>query len=89
MHTNAKTVPRRREPKGETTFSFTRRDFVAGGAVAATATLGRARVAAKADRAFRAATGAPIGPKLDATRLHLFDAGTTRRLDVTFPGSSS
>jgi multiple sugar transport system ATP-binding protein len=59
-----------------------------GESVLVTATLGATRVAAKADRAFRAATGGAVGLKLDPTRLHLFDAATTRRLDVTFPGSS-
>ncbi|WP_269846277.1 ABC transporter ATP-binding protein [Falsiroseomonas bella] len=52
-----------------------------GDSVLVTAQAGEARLIAKADRAWRAEPGTTIGLKLDATRLHLFDADTTRRLN--------
>ncbi|WP_256370448.1 ABC transporter ATP-binding protein [Roseomonas sp. AR75] len=52
-----------------------------GDSVLVTAQAGDARLIAKADRAWRAEPGTPIGLKLDTTRLHLFDADTTRRLN--------
>ncbi|MGE0798918.1 MAG: ABC transporter ATP-binding protein [Lautropia sp.] len=52
-----------------------------GDAVLVTVQVGAARVIAKADRAFRIADGSRVGLRLDRSRLHLFDAGTSRRLD--------
>jgi multiple sugar transport system ATP-binding protein len=52
-----------------------------GDSVLVTAIAGEARLIAKADRAWRAEVGATIGLRLDATRLHLFDADTTKRLN--------
>ena len=51
-----------------------------GDAVLVTVTIGGARLIARADRAWRAETGATVGLRLDDRRLHLFDAATTRRL---------
>jgi multiple sugar transport system ATP-binding protein len=52
-----------------------------GDSVLVTAIVGEARLTAKADRAWRAGIGTTIGLRLDATRLHLFDAATTKRLN--------
>jgi multiple sugar transport system ATP-binding protein len=52
-----------------------------GDAVLVTAIAGEARLIAKADRAWRAEPGTTIGLRTDATRLHLFDAASTRRLN--------
>jgi multiple sugar transport system ATP-binding protein len=52
-----------------------------GDSVLVTAIAGEARLTAKADRAWRAGIGTTIGLRLDATRLHLFDAATTKRLN--------
>jgi multiple sugar transport system ATP-binding protein len=56
-----------------------------GDAVLVTVLAGEARLIAKADRAWRAEVGSTIGLRLDPTRLHLFDATTTRRLDPESP----
>jgi multiple sugar transport system ATP-binding protein len=45
-----------------------------------TADVGGARLSARADRAFRAPIGTPIGLAIDAARLSLFDPSTTLRL---------
>lgn len=45
-----------------------------------TADVGGARISARADRAFRAPIGTPIGLAIDAARLSLFDCSTTLRL---------
>jgi multiple sugar transport system ATP-binding protein len=45
-----------------------------------TADVGGARISARADRAFRAPIGTPIGLEVDAARLSLFDVSTTLRL---------
>jgi multiple sugar transport system ATP-binding protein len=45
-----------------------------------TADVGGARISARADRAFRAPIGTPIGLTIDAARLSLFDCSTTLRL---------
>jgi multiple sugar transport system ATP-binding protein len=52
-----------------------------GESVLVTAIAGEARLTAKADRAWRAEIGSTIGLRFDATRLHLFDAATTKRLN--------
>ncbi|MGG5823376.1 ABC transporter ATP-binding protein [Falsiroseomonas sp. HW251] len=52
-----------------------------GDSVLVTALAGESRLIAKADRAWRAEVGSTIGLRLDATRLHLFDAATTTRLN--------
>jgi multiple sugar transport system ATP-binding protein len=52
-----------------------------GDSVLVTAMVGEARVIARADRAWRAEMGQTIGLRLDARRLHLFDAATTQRLN--------
>ncbi len=51
-----------------------------GDAVLVTAMVGPARVIARADRAWRAEIGATVALRLDTTRMHLFDAATTKRL---------
>jgi multiple sugar transport system ATP-binding protein len=56
-----------------------------GDAVLVTAIAGEARLIAKADRAWRAEIGSTIALRLDATRLHLFDASTTKRLNPEAP----
>ncbi|WP_203074803.1 ABC transporter ATP-binding protein [Falsiroseomonas ponticola] len=56
-----------------------------GDAVLVTAMAGEARIIAKADRAWRAEIGSAVALRLDATRLHLFDAATTRRLNPEAP----
>ena len=53
-----------------------------GECVLITASIGPARVIAKADRAVRAGFGDPIGLRPDPVRLHLFDAATGSRLDT-------
>ncbi|MGE4240612.1 ABC transporter ATP-binding protein [Ramlibacter sp.] len=52
-----------------------------GDSVLVTVQVGASRVIAKADRSFRIADGEPVGLHFDASRLHLFDAKTKRRLD--------
>ena len=49
-------------------------------AVLVTALIGDARIIAKADRGWRAEIGSHVALRLDAARLHLFDAQTTKRL---------
>jgi len=51
-----------------------------GDAVLVTVLVGEARLIAKADRSWRAETGSRVALRFDATRLHLFDADTTKRL---------
>jgi multiple sugar transport system ATP-binding protein len=51
-----------------------------GESVLVTAEAGGARIVAKTDRAHRADFGAPVGMKVNARRLHLFDAGSGQRL---------
>jgi multiple sugar transport system ATP-binding protein len=51
-----------------------------GDAVLVTALIGDARIIAKADRGWRAEIGSSVALRLDAARLHLFDAQTTKRL---------
>jgi multiple sugar transport system ATP-binding protein len=51
-----------------------------GESVLVTATIGAARIIAKADRAFRGDFGANVGLTFKGSRLHLFDARTTTRL---------
>ncbi len=53
-----------------------------GEAVLITADIGPARVIAKADRAVRADFGDPIRLRVDARRLHLFDAKTGERVSA-------
>jgi multiple sugar transport system ATP-binding protein len=45
-----------------------------------TADVGGARISARADRAFRAPIGTPVGLAIDAARLSLFDPSTTLRI---------
>ncbi len=56
-----------------------------GDAVLVTALAGDARIIAKADRAWRAEIGSTVALRFDETRLHLFDAATTRRLNPESP----
>jgi multiple sugar transport system ATP-binding protein len=56
-----------------------------GDAVLVTVMAGEARLIAKADRAWRAEIGSTVGIRFDQTRLHLFDAATTRRLNPEAP----
>ena len=56
-----------------------------GDAVLVTVMAGEARVIAKADRAWRAEIGSTVALRLDPTRLHLFDAATTKRLNPEGP----
>ncbi|MBU8544812.1 MULTISPECIES: ABC transporter ATP-binding protein [Roseomonadaceae] len=51
-----------------------------GDAVLVTVQAGAARIIAKADRAWRAEIGSTVALRLDASRLHLFDAASTKRL---------
>jgi multiple sugar transport system ATP-binding protein len=51
-----------------------------GDAVLVTVQAGEARLIAKADRAWRAEIGSTVALRLDAARLHLFDAASTQRL---------
>jgi len=52
-----------------------------GDAVLVTVRIGEARLIAKADRTWRAEPGSAVALRFDATRLHLFDADTTKRLN--------
>ncbi len=56
-----------------------------GDAVLVTVMAGEARIIAKADRTWRAEIGSTVALRLDATRLHLFDATTTKRLNPEGP----
>ncbi|NKE46190.1 ABC transporter ATP-binding protein [Roseomonas frigidaquae] len=51
-----------------------------GDAVLVTVQAGESRIIAKADRAWRAEIGSTVALRLDASRLHLFDAASTKRL---------
>jgi multiple sugar transport system ATP-binding protein len=51
-----------------------------GEAVQVTAQVGTARIAAKADRAYRGDFGQNVGLSVNRARLHLFDAGTGLRI---------
>ncbi|MBU8540374.1 ABC transporter ATP-binding protein [Falsiroseomonas tokyonensis] len=51
-----------------------------GDAVLVTVQAGDSRIIAKADRAWRAEIGSSVALRLDASRLHLFDAASTKRL---------
>ncbi len=52
-----------------------------GDAVLVTVQVGTTRMIAKADRAFRIADRTRVGLRVDRSRLHLFDAASTRRID--------
>ena len=52
-----------------------------GDAVLVTVIAGGQRIIARADRAWRAEIGSTVALRFDATRLHLFDAATTKRLN--------